>query len=213
MQHAAESVVKALAVCAELTGTELSKAALTVMASDLAEYPTAQVLGALTRCRKELRGRLTLADVIIRLEDGRPGPEEAWAMVPQGEGETVVWTAETAAAYAVAAPLLEQGDKVAARMAFLETYRKLLADARASHTPTTWQISLGWDVGKREAPLLGAVAKGRLTMEVVTTFLPLPEERVLAITGPKQVSTVAADAIAGMRTVLGVKTREPGEEG
>ena len=174
MHYVVESVVKALAVCAELTGTELSKAALSVMAKDLSEYQEQQVLGALTRCRRELKGRLTLADVISRLDDGRPGPEEAWGMVPQGESDTTVWTPEMAKAYAAAAPLLERGDKVAARMAFLESYRKLLADARANHVPTTWQISLGWDPRGRDVALNDAVAKGRLPAADVQHLLSAP---------------------------------------
>ena len=76
---------EAIAVTAELTGTVLSKVAAQVMAEDLARYPEAQVMGALTRCRRELKGRLTIADVISRLDDGRPGVEEAWAMLPKDE--------------------------------------------------------------------------------------------------------------------------------
>ena len=76
-------LAEALAVTAELTGTELSVAAAKVMATDLAAYPRQQVLGALARCRRELKTRLTMAAVIERLDDGRPGAEEAWAMIPK----------------------------------------------------------------------------------------------------------------------------------
>ena len=76
------SILKAIAVTAELTGTELSEAALRVMAGDLDTYPEAAVLRALDRCRRELKTRLTLAAALERIEgqDGRPGADEAWAI-------------------------------------------------------------------------------------------------------------------------------------
>ena len=52
-------VLKAIAATAELTGTELSEAALLVFEADLSDYSDEQVLAALTRCRRELRGRLS----------------------------------------------------------------------------------------------------------------------------------------------------------
>ena len=99
------SLLKAIAVTAELTGTTQSAAAAEIMAQDLARFPESQVLSALTMCRRELKGRLTIADVIQRLDDGRPGAEEAWAMIPKSEGSTVVWTAEMAHA-----TLCQEGD-------------------------------------------------------------------------------------------------------
>src|ERR1043165_278765 len=120
-------LLKAIAVTAELTGTTMSEAAASVMAEDLTRYPENQVLVALTRCRRELRGRLTIADVIQRLDDGRPGPEEAWAMIPQDEAPSVVWTQEMASAFGIALPLMD--DPVAARMAFKEAYAKAVAKA------------------------------------------------------------------------------------
>ncbi len=42
--------------------------------------------------------------------DGRPGPEEAWALVPKDEETSVVMTEEMAAAAGAARPLIEGGD-------------------------------------------------------------------------------------------------------
>lgn len=169
---ASTKVLQALAVALELTGTSnMSEAAVRVMAADLARYPENQVLGALDRCRRELRGRLTLADVLTRLDDGRPGPEEAWAMVPRDEAASAVVNDEIMGAMAVAQPLLNEGDQVAARMAFLETYRRLTQAARDAGAPVKWWPSLGSDPAGREAALLGAVRRGRLTAQHVFTLL------------------------------------------
>ncbi|MCG8999817.1 hypothetical protein LH418_15605, partial [Laribacter hongkongensis] len=96
-----EQILQAIMVTAELTGAELSPAAQAVMVDDLMAYPLPAVLSALTRCRRELTGRLTLAAVIDRLADadGRPGAEEAWGLVAAvlaDERESVVWTDEMA---------------------------------------------------------------------------------------------------------------------
>lgn len=167
-------ILEALAVTAELTNTQLSGPAAKVMAMDLSGYPENQVLGALTRCRKELKGRLTVADVITRLDDGRPGPEEAWAMLPFDEAQTVVWTEEMAGAWGVALPLLEDGDRIAARMAFLESYRTRVQRARDSGTAVKWNVSLGHDQGKRSLVIEEAHRLGRIGTEQRNRLLPPP---------------------------------------
>jgi hypothetical protein len=168
---ASVTVLKALAVTAELTGTQLSQGGAKVMASDLSDYPETQVLGALARCRKELRGRLTVADVVSRLEDGRPGPEEAWAMLPFDENQTIVWTEEMAGAWGVALPLISDGDRIAARMAFLETYRSRVAKARDAGICVRWTVSLGHDPRQRAAALEQAARAGRLSADQVMRLI------------------------------------------
>lgn len=155
-----EQLLQAIAVTAELTGTDLSPPAARMMAIDLAAYPEAHVMGALTRCRRELKGRLTPSEVISRLEDGRPGPEEAWAMLPQSEAATVVWTAEMQTAAGVAGPLRD--NLVQARMAFVEKYREEVRKAREAGVPVRWVVSEGHDPHGREAPILEAIQKGRI---------------------------------------------------
>lgn len=176
--RASPELLKALAVVCELTGTQLSEGAARVMARDLGAYPEDQVLGALTRCRKELRPReLTLSAIITRLDDGRPGPEEAWAIASPAltdERITIVWTEEMAQASAVASPIID--DPVAARMAFLESYRRLVQQARDAGIPVKWTPCLGWDAAGREGPLLEAVRKGRLGAAHVYGLLPHRQE-------------------------------------
>jgi hypothetical protein len=142
------------------------------MADDLSPYPADQVLGALTRCRKELKGRLTVSDVIQRMDDGRPGPEEAWSMLPFDEGMTVVWTEEMAGAWGVALPLIEDGERIAARMAFLEAYRTRVQRARDAGLQVKWSVSLGHNPEKRVAAIQEAHRLGRIGTEHVSRLLP-----------------------------------------
>lgn len=169
------NTLKAIAVTAELTGTELSATALRVMDADLAAYPEAAVLRALDRCRKELKGRLTLSAVLERVEeeDGRPGADEAWsiALASADEAETVVWTDEMAQAFGVAQPVLEARDKVGARMAFRDAYERIVRDARAAGKPCRWVVSIGRDAERRAVALQAAVTLKRLAPAVVTQHL------------------------------------------
>lgn len=175
------SLLEAIAVTAELTATELTEAGLRIMVADLEAYPLPQVLVALTRCRRELKGRLTIAGVIERLDDGRPGANEAWAMIPQDESGSCVWTDEMAEAYGVAAPLLSEGQVIAARSAFIEAYERRVTLARSEQRPPNWFPSLGFDQNRRELVLREAVEKGRLRQEHAAQFLPLPEPNASAL--------------------------------
>lgn len=164
------ALIQAIMVTAELTETALSKAAATVMANDLARYPERQVIGALERVRREC-SRLRVADVIARLDDGRPGPEQAWSMIPKDEDGSVVWTDEMATAFGAANPLLQSGDTIAARMAFREVYAAAVAKARDEATPVRWTPSLGRSIHERQAALEDAVRHGRLSAEQAQPLL------------------------------------------
>lgn len=205
-----EALLKLIVVTAELMGTELSTDAARVMLQDLARFPEAWVSEALARCRRECRGRLTVAAIVDRLADGRPGPEEAWSMIPRDEAATVVWTDEMAAAYGVASQLLAEDGPIPTRMAFLEKYRELVSVARAEGTAPTWQVSLGWDKAGREGPIQDAVRLGRLSADHAARLLPAPVERPALPSAARQHGTqsgadAARQALANIRGKLGGK--------
>lgn len=185
-------LIKALAVTAELCGATFSEAAARVFVDDLKGLDPRALVAAFQRCRREVRGRLTVKDVLDRLDDGRPGPEEAWGMVPKdgpldgayiadGDGgkrwhsalsPTVVWTDEMRVAWGAAYPLIAGGDMVAARMAFKESYDRLVQQARSDKQAPRWSVSYGADPASRTAPVLEAVARGRITRSQAAQFLP-----------------------------------------
>lgn len=166
-------LLEAIAVTAELCGRTFSAPAAAMFASDLAAYPEAAVLGALTRCRREVRGVLTVQDVVSRIDDGRPGADEAWAMLPFDEHRSVVWTDDMAAAFGVVLPLLRENDRTAARFAFREAYAKEVGAARDAGKPVTWWPTLGHDVNGRAVALKDAVDKGRLTFDQAQAVHPM----------------------------------------
>lgn len=164
-------LVKALAVTAECCGTEISVPVAKMMASDLSEYPLDAVLKALLKVRREHQGRLTLAAVISRIDDGRPGADEAWAQIPRDEYTTSVLTKEMMQALAVAQPLLNEGDQIAARMAFKDAYKKLVDEARTGRIPVSWSISIGWDKAGRVSELADAVIAGKIGQSAALHYL------------------------------------------
>jgi hypothetical protein len=185
-----ERIAKALAVALEVTGSPaMSVAAGTAFTRDLEAYPEPLVLAALRRCMREVKGKLTLADVIQRIDDGRPTPEVAWSMVPKDEGASVCWTTEMRDAYALAHSLVKQGELVQARMAFIEGYRIRVQSARDARLPVEWQVSLGLDKSGRELVLLDAVQKGWISVNHARSLLPYHRDdeelnaRLLAIEG------------------------------
>lgn len=187
-------LIKALMVTAEIYGKDFSEAAAEVLASDISPYPVNSVLAALTRCRRELKSFPTIADILARIDDGRPGVEQAWAMVPKDEVSSVVWTEEIREAFAEARHLIAH-DRVAARMTFREVYLSLVSDARAKRTPVRWEPSLGHCKADQEAVLGRAIQKGLLSREHVNSLLSAPVPSSLPqIAGPTEDNLTTIDA-------------------
>jgi hypothetical protein len=175
-------VAKALAAMAAIHGRNLTEDAADMFLDDLADYAPDAVLNALRSCRKELRSFPSIADIVGRIEasDGRPGVEDAWAMIPQDEMGSVVWTDEMARAFSVANPLLKQGDAVGARMAFKEKYLQEVKTARESNTPVKWTPSFGYDPSLRQAAIQTAIDKKRLSHQEAVRHLPQVEHKTEA---------------------------------
>jgi hypothetical protein len=148
----------AITATAEVLGQTLTADAAEMMADDLSEYPVPVVASALKSCRRELSGKLTLAAILQRVQaaDGRPGKDEAWAIAiaTSDEFETVVLTDEIQLALAAAKPVLDAGDKIGARMAFISAYERLVSQAREEAKPVTgmslWALTRA--VESRQSP-------------------------------------------------------------
>jgi hypothetical protein len=156
-------IVREVAItCVVCGGQEPIKEVLNIFASDLSEYPEPSVMAALEKCRREVKGRLSLSDVISRIDDGRPGADEAWAELPMSEYASCVWTEEMAQAFGPVIGMIDAGDMTAARMAFRESYNRLVNEARANRIPVKWSPSLGHDREGRERAVIRAVELKRI---------------------------------------------------
>lgn len=173
-----ERIVKILAATAELMGSELSGPALAMLAKDLSKYEFNIIEKALENTRRN-QARFSQSAIEKEIEllspDGRPGADQAWAMWPHDESISAVITEEISQAMAIASPLLNDGDKIGARMAFKEAYVRLVAEAKATNKPVKWFASLGTNLEGREAALSEAVRLGRLKSDHAQTLLPAPK--------------------------------------
>lgn len=143
----------------------------------LAPFPLPVIKAALAGyCEENTEFPPVPAAIVKRckLQDGRPGVEEAWAIAlnSRSEADTVVWTTEMAEAFGLCSTVLAAGDEIGARMAFKDAYNRLVTNARMRNLPATWTVSLGWDAGKREIAVGKAVSAGLLPAPQAKALLP-----------------------------------------
>lgn len=150
---------------------EADAAVLKLWWSVLACYEITQVRDGFSRfvSSKESKFPPVPAHIIDAIEancpDGRLGADEAWSMIPRDEESSVVMTDEMAQAMQIAQPLLNEGDQVAARMAFKEAYARIVDANKRDGVSATWFSSLGREKEGREAALNHAVRLGRIGAE------------------------------------------------
>ena len=170
------TLIEAVKATYAVIGQDVTDLQLACTVEDLSGYPESSVMHALSRCRKELR-KLTLADILDRLPGGHPGPEEAWSTISRAmsnEALSLVWSDEMREAYGVANNIGD--DPVAARMAFKETYQRLVSQARADGRQPKWSVSQGTDKADRERAILEGVKQGRLSAPYAQRLLPHPDD-------------------------------------
>ena len=147
--------------------------------ASLASHDIQEVSYAFSDYAKKGRYPPKPADILEVLDkikpDGRPTADEAWAMIPRNEEASAVMTNEMAEALHIAQPLLDEGDQIAARMAFKEAYGRVVDTAKRNGVRPTWFPSLGSDKDGREAVLAEAVRLGRLKADHAIGLLP-PEK-------------------------------------
>ncbi len=140
------------------------------------------------------------ADVIRQIvsakaADGRPGRDEAWAIAQraQDESDTVMVSDEILGALSIAQPLIDMRDKVAARMAFVEAYDRLVAEKRASGQPFEWHVSLGTDKSRRGPAIEAAKVAGLLPAPKAALLLEMHAETPITGDGLAIVALIGSD--------------------
>ena len=119
----------------------------------------------------------TIQEATGTLESQWLSANEAWAVALPAidEDATVVWTPEIAKAFDVARPILEGGDKIGARMAFIPAYDRLIDQAKRESRTPSYEVSSGWDANMREVAMRQAVTTG---------LLPAPNDDTKALPAP-----------------------------
>ena len=208
------SIERALVATAEVIGWSLSADAVDLMAARLEGFPADEVLGALGRCADECRGRLALADILERVPSWqavRPlSADEAWEKALEArlwdESLTIVSTCAIVRAFPYA--IWQEGDKVAARRAFIDAYRREVEKPDAFDT----YVTEGTDKASRVAVISEAIQDGRLSQSSAL-LLPNPESAppMDRATGERKLGGLVADMTA-RRAAEREETRRKHEE-
>jgi hypothetical protein len=193
----------------EVYDKQLSVDALKIWWATMAEIPMTDFRKAITAHVTTSQFAPKPADILnqFKKHDGRPGVEEAWAMLPKSESESVIWTQEMATAYGAASPLIDEGDMIGARMAFKEAYQRELEYAAGK--PVKWTTSFGTDMAGREKAVADALHKNRITADRAVKLLP--ESDVIAqVTGKPalQISHVGQATIKQLTASIVPKPEE-----
>ncbi len=201
--HDKDQLIDALCLTAEAMGNVITPSAAMMMADDLSDYSLPELGRALRACRREVKGRLTVSDIIQRCqaEDGRPGKDEAWSIGLESSDEygTAIMTWEIQQAMIPAKVILDEGDQVGARMAFMSAYERLVREGRQINRPIEVIVSLGFDKERRATAIQQAVQLGRLPQIEADRHL-----KGLCIGAPSK----TAQAVAGLLTGKVVKPKE-----
>ena len=201
---------KLLAAAMDVYGRQITTGFVDIFFAALGQYDLATVREALNRHLQDPEaGRFQPkpADLIRQIVnassgDGRPGREEAWAIAQTAKDETktVMLTEEIIGALEIARPLLESRDKVAARLAFVESYDRLVSERRSSNADVSWHVSYGTDASLRAPAIEAALVKG---------LLPAPQAAALLAQHTEQAINADGLAIAGL--LAGGKVSSPDE--
>lgn len=165
---------EAITLTFTIYGKEVKANVLDIFWNDLKEFSLDSVLKALNDHRRSSKFFPTIADIIERIpasKDGQHiGADEAWSIAFESfdEANTVVMTQEIATARGIAMEIYQDGNRIAARMAFKDAYNRLIDQSDAK---PEWFISQGFDKSLRHAAVEHAKSLGRLPQAKYQNFI------------------------------------------
>lgn len=218
-------------VCATY-GREANKDAMRIAWGVLKSFDIAQVQRAYSAhvtTSKFMPTPAEISDLITASNPAmcRPGADEAWAMMPRSEDDSVVWTEEMAYAWGIASSLVNEfntikPDWVAARMAFKDAYSRAVDGAKAQGRPVRWDIARGQRKDNLEDVLTDAIRLGRMSQDAARPhFLELeyvrPVNQQILLEGASktkdEIRDAALQAVTRIRGMLSqAKSMEALEE-
>lgn len=207
---AQKEIAKALAAMTKLMpgGERIDASAGDYLIKALSGYDQQAVLDSLNRCFRELKFFPTISEIIDRINDGRPGAEEAWALCPKHDGSAAYLNDEIIEASNTATNLLHNGgDMVSARMVFKEVYERIVKNNRATGKRPDWFLSRAYGPGSEwtnEAALQYAIEKGRIPAPEAKLLLPemtVPgEQKQIGVTDEsrKEIAAIIQSTMKGV---------------
>ena len=180
-------VTEMLAIQYEMNGQVASERVITYMLKQLDPYGFEPVMTALDKLGKESSFKINLAEIIKRIDDGRPSAQLAWSQCPMNEEDSAVLTEDQREALSCVSHLLYCGDPIPARMAFIEKYNTLVEIARANAVPVKYVLSAGINAQMRIDVAKAAVEDGRLLKSRACWMLNhTADDEILALESPME---------------------------
>lgn len=130
---------------------------------------------------------------------------EAWAACPKSESDSVALCHEISAALCVAQDLIDMGDMVAARMAFIEHYNRLMESAKSIGEKPEWFPSYGFDKNNRYLADREVVERKNLALPNDKKLaLPdeTPKEEYKSLENKKSEPVKVSDYMNGLKDIL-----------
>ena len=168
-----------IAGTAEIIGQGLNQTAIAIMCEDLAEWDFNEIQAALNTCRREVKGRLSLKDIIDRLPkkgDELPTADEMWgAIYDFCTDERKTFVLPEMAFKALESTnggiyeLIQDCDKTGARMAFKAAYERL---SQGFNGKVQYSVRLGTDRQERETAIQAAYKQGLIDKSQIFQYLP-----------------------------------------
>lgn len=159
-------------------------------------FPAGSVKRSAENYMRTSKFKPQLADIVQGCIAQQPNSwlsaDEAWALMPKSEMDSCMLTDETAQAMAAASPLLEAGDRVAARMAFKGAYDRLVEQAKIEGRQPRFFPSLGSDMPGRAAMLGAAVKAGQYPLDSAIGLVPEFCKEIVQLAGATNHPLLAA---------------------
>jgi hypothetical protein len=180
-----DKTLESLAVAFEVMGQETTETAVEFIANELYKHDFNAVQKAIKQACRECKYKITLADIISRIDDGRPSADEAWQEVYMlTEWDSKIMTDEQIMAFCSVSTALQTGtttDQINCKKAFVDKYNKLVQEARAESRPVKYMLSMGSLSDGRVSAAIEAVAQGKMTQQAAVRLLPEYKDEILNI--------------------------------
>lgn len=178
-----EKIADLIEITAEISGNPFKPQVIALMVEDLAEWEFNDIQAALNACRREVKGRLSLKDIIDRLPkkgDELPTADELWGQVLEyltDEFKTFVLPEMAFIALESTKSgvlnLVKSGDKTAARMAFKAAYERV---SQGFNGRVQYSVRLGTDRENQAYAIKTAYLENKITKSTALSFLPEIDE-------------------------------------
>lgn len=199
-------IAKAIALLTtEYDLKEFTKERIDAWMRALSQFPAGSVTRSVENFMRTSQFKPQLADIVkgceAQVTGGWLSADEAWARMPKSEADSAMMTNEISEAMAAASPLLEQGDRVAARMAFKAAYERLVELAKVECRQPLYFASFGTEKSQHGAMLANAVQAGQLSLDRAVELRPEFGADIVAMVGVKNHPLLAVPSEKGRAAV------------